>query len=261
MQIVVPIYDKSLCANKLLINYQILGDRTDKLPLVVLHGWRSDLNQWLPVAKILSRDNRVVLLDLPGRGQSEVPKFALSTYGYADFVKLLLKKLNISKYTLVGHSFGGRVAIVLASEKNSQVDKLILVDSAGIEEKLIKTKVKIKALKTISKVVKPFVPRSIFENARNSFGSRDYKESGVMRETFVKVVNEDLKHLLPTIHVPTLIVWGSDDQVLDVKYARVFRSNIINSKIKIVYGSNHWPHIYDTQEFSSLVKEFLINDN
>ena len=116
----------------ILTHYEILGH--GKQHLLILHGWKRSLTEWLPVASQLGDQYKVILLDLPGFGQTPRPEKTLSIYDYAEFVKHFLGKLEIKKTTLLGHSFGGRIGIILGA-KTDLLNALILVDSAAIEKK------------------------------------------------------------------------------------------------------------------------------
>src|SRR5258708_5008872 len=116
----------------ILIHYQIIGDK--KPALVILHGWKRSQNEWMLIAKQLTDRFTIVLLDLPGFGQTPKPNTAYSIYEYATFVEHFLDKLELKKATILGHSFGGRIGIILAA-KTQRVEKLILVDAAGVEKK------------------------------------------------------------------------------------------------------------------------------
>src|ERR1035437_2686360 len=126
-----------LVVEGILTNYQVFGN--GKKVLLVLPGWKRSASEWAVVSKNFADMYKVILLDLPGFGVSALPKSTFDVYEYADFVKKFLEKLKIEKCTILGHSFGGRLGIVLAAE-DKIVDKLILVDSGGIEQKSFYTK-------------------------------------------------------------------------------------------------------------------------
>lgn len=237
----------------LLTNYQILGDK--KETLLILPGWRCSLNEWLPVAKILSNKYQVVLLDLPGFGATAMPKETFGIYEYADFVKKFLVKLNIKKCIVLGHSFGGRIGIILASERGI-VNKLILVDSAGIENKSLY----VKLTRLLKKIVRPaliLLPNQVQNNIRNLIGSKDYKNAYQLRKIFVKIVNQSLRQLFPNIKVATIIIWGDKDNQLPVTQTKIFKKEIKNSLVRIVWGAGHNPHLEKPEQFMSILNDVL----
>ena len=142
------------------------------------------------------------LVDFYGFGKTPHPDYPLTVKDYADGVLELMDKLNIEKATLVGHSFGGRVAIYIAAKYPEKVEKLVLVDSAGIKPRRgIKYRLKI----LLHKILKMF--------GKGLKGSKDYRAlSPVMKKTFQNVVNYDETYLLSDITADTAIFWGDKDK-------------------------------------------------
>jgi pimeloyl-ACP methyl ester carboxylesterase len=204
--------------NTLKVHYHVSGAGHD---LLLLHGWGTDLTAFTPVHSHLETSFRVYSLDFPGFGQSDPPPSVWGTQEYADFVRQFLKEFHMTNPILIGHSFGGRISIRLASTES--IPKVILVDSAGIRPRRSWTyylKVSfyksMKAVVTTLPIVKDHAEQ-ILERFRRTSGSTDYQQtSGVMRGTFIKVVNEDLRHLLPKILAPTLLIWGENDEATPV---------------------------------------------
>lgn len=232
-----------------LTNYLIFGESAKTV--LILPGWKRSINEWIPIAKILSTEFKVILLDLPGFSQMNRPKESFGIFEYADFVKKFLLKLEIGKVTLIGHSFGGRLGVVLSSE-TSFVEKLILVDSGGIEEKSLKANL----LYLITPIAK-LLPRFIQIRLKNLVGSSDYKDAGEMRDIFVKIVNQDLTHLFEKIKVPTFIIWGEKDDVLPLSQSKIFKEKIKNSKLRIVWGAGHDPHLQKPEQFFSILEDLI----
>jgi pimeloyl-ACP methyl ester carboxylesterase len=238
----------------LLTNYQIFGDTGEVL--LILPGWKRSINEWIEVAKSFSSRYKVVLLDLPGfDGATAMPKETFGVFEYVDFVKKFLAKLKIDKCTVLGHSFGGRIGIVLAAEGNN-VNKLILVDSSGIERKSLYVKI-MHVLKIISLPFLVILPTFIRNKIRDLVGSQDYKTAGQMRKILIKITNQNLESFLPIIKVPTFIIWGDKDKVLPVSQAKVFKEGIKNSKVRIAWGAKHDPHLQKTEQFMTILKEIL----
>ncbi len=146
---------------------------------------------------------------------------------------------------MLGHSFGGRIAILLAA-RTDLVERLILVDAAGMEIKNLKSK--------MIKLIRPLVfwlPQEI----KNQLGSKDYRQAGEMRKTFVKIVNQPLRNELSRISAPTLIIWGEKDMVLSLREAQMLHEGIKNSVLRIVWGATHWPHQKKTEDFMRILAE------
>lgn len=236
----------------ILTHYETIGSKPKKL--LILPGWMHTTNEWLPVAKQLSDQYTVILLDLPGFGKTEIPKTAYSINDYSEFVLNFLHKIAVNNTTLIGHSFGGRISIILATKTNA-VQKLVLVDAAGIEKRTKTAKLKM----SLYKYIKLFLPKKYVEKLRNQIGSRDYKNAGKMRDIFVKIINEDLTYLLPKIVVPTLLVWGSNDTEIELWKIKLMKKLIPLAQLKVVWNAAHSPHIEKPDEFMKIIEDFLFN--
>ena len=227
-----------------LVNYEVSG--SGKQNLIILHGWGGSLQEWMPIANSLSLRYRVWMIDFPGFGGSPKPSFDWSIYDYADFIREFIKEFNIKDPVVMGHSFGGRVAILLEAQK------LILVDAAGLEIKNLKA--------TIGGLIfdkMGFMKKYIPTNLKNLFGSADYKSAGNMRKIFVKVVNQDLSKEMTEVKCPTLIIWGEKDRVLPISQAKMINQLIRDSEIRVVWGADHWPHLSRQKEFLEILEEYI----
>ncbi len=237
--------------NGLLTYYEAHGDMS-KPCLLVLHGWQRSSRDWKHVAETLSSSYYVILLDLPGFGGTAHPQATFGTYDYADFVEAFTKKLEINTFSLMGHSFGGRVGIVIGS-KTTLLKKLILVDSAGTEKMHPLYKLLLSLIKPLFKVL----PKPIVNRLKMLISSTDYLKAGEMKEIFKKVIAEDLSHLLDDINVPTLVIWGNEDKILPVSTTKLFRKRIKDCRVRIVWGAGHHPHVEKEEVFVEIVTEFL----
>jgi len=235
----------------ILTSYKTYGDVGNPC-LLILHGWQRSLSDWENIAEEISNKYYVILLDLPGFGGTSQPKRTYGTYGYADFVESFINKLELENITLMGHSFGGRIGIILGS-KSSLLKRLVLVDSAGTE----RPNSLYNLLLIIAKPMSKIFPKSIVGKVKQTFGSKDYLRAGKMMETFKKVIAEDLSHLLGNIKIPTLVIWGSADKVLDVNITKDFRDSISDCEVRIVWGAGHHPHIDNKDQFITILEEFL----
>lgn len=241
-----------LVIDGLLTHYETVGQKENPV-LLILHGWKRSFAEWLPTAKILSQKYFVVLLDLPGFGQTALPKTDFSIYDYADFTEKFLQKMEIKKVNLLGHSFGGRIGILLGA-KTHLIDKLILVDAAGVEKRSIAAKIKTK----LFVFLKVFLPNSFVEKLRDRFGSVDYKTAGNLRTIFVKVINADLTYLLPKIAAPTLIIWGNKDTEILKWKIKLMQQKIPQNKVRVVWGAGHDPHLEKPKDFLAVLEEELV---
>lgn len=242
------------------INYIVEGEGS---PILILHGWGASIDTVRPIINILNNRYKVYALDLPGFGSSSEPKEAIDSFQYAEIVREFLKEMNIEKATFIGHSFGGKVSIILSSKYPDLFDKLVLIDSAGlIPKRGLKYYTKVYSFKTLK-----FIYRKMFfwiknekrmENFYKKFGSDDYRDSsGVMRQILVKVVNENLRPLLKDIKASTLIIWGDQDDATPVYMAHIMESEIKDSGLVVFEGAGHYAYLDQYNRFTAVINAFL----
>jgi pimeloyl-ACP methyl ester carboxylesterase len=191
---------------------------------------------------------------------SDAPDKPWGVDEYKDVVKGFIEQMEIEKPILLGHSHGGKIACIIASEGNkNNCGALILANSSGVDIPSLTVRSKILWFKTIKLLTRPLGKwgEKIVDHYRNKLGSRDYQEAGSLRATMVKVVNYKVFSLLPKITVPTFIIWGSDDKTLSVKQAKIFEKLIKDSYIRLIWGAGHHPHITNPQELAEISGEFL----
>lgn len=236
------------------------SDRT----ILLLHGWGANIDLFRGIINHLSTKYTVYALDMPGFGKTAEPKTAWCVDDYVDFVIKFIEKMKIDKLSLLGHSFGGRVIIKLANrEKLSfELDKLILVDSAGILPKNKKKTIKTRVYKTLKLIVGNNITKKVFpnalENLKKKFGSEDYKNaSPIMRNVLIKVVNEDLEPLLPTIKQSTLLIWGTNDTATPLSDAKTMEKLIPDAGIVEIKGAGHYSFLENPQLVNAVLDSFL----
>ncbi|MGH7535231.1 MAG: alpha/beta fold hydrolase, partial [Gemmatimonadales bacterium] len=202
-------------------------------------------------------------VDLPGFGWSQPPPAAWGTQEYAGHILRLMQETGIDRAALVGHSFGGRIAIALAAAEPQRVSRLALVASAGIRPPRGAGYVLRVAT---AKLVKGFFSLPGWGATRERIiakwfarvGSRDYRTAGAMRPTLVKVVNEDLTPLLPAVRAPTLILWGDQDQEVPRSAMEIMATRIPRSRLVVFAGAGHFPFQDAPEEFGRALREFLV---
>ena len=237
------------------INYNIYGKGN---PLILLHGWGTSSNTFSNLALILEKKYEVHLIDLIGFGKSEEPFKAFSLSDYVYFINDYIIRNNIKKPIILGHSFGGRIAIKYASMFKN-IDKLILVDSAGIKKRFsLKKWIKIKIYKFKKKWYKLTRDINKYNHLITNSGSYDYKNaSNIMKATLSKIICEDLKNHLKDISVETLIIWGKDDKETPYKDALKMNKLLKNSGLVTLENTGHFPYLESKYEFNSILMNYL----
>jgi pimeloyl-ACP methyl ester carboxylesterase len=241
------------------VYYEVEGSGS---PVCLLHGWGAAASAMRLVVDGLKADHTVYALDFPGFGQSALPPAPWGVDEYRQVVEELLAAVDAAPAVVVGHSFGGRVGIKLAAERPNLVSKLVLVDSAGIRPSLSPQQVLTRA---VFRAGKAAIGAPGFGGlraraeavARSRVGSEDYKSAGPLRETFVKVVNEDLRPLLPRIQAPTLLIWGELDDATPLSDAKQIEREIPDAGLVVFKGAGHFSYLDRPDDFVRIVRTFL----
>ena len=230
------------------INYIQYGEGKD---IVLLHGWGQNIEMMKPLGNNLCNDFRITIIDFPGFGESSEPKEPWTIENYAMLLEKIIKELNIKKPIMIGHSFGGRVAICY-SARNS-IEKLILFGSPCIRVKE-NLSFSVKVLKTLKKI--PGL-NNFGEYMKKYIGSRDYKAaSPIMRQTLVEVVNEDLSKYAREIEEPTLLIWGEQDTEAPVSEAKELEKLMMDAALIILPGT-HYAYLENLPRVTLILQEFL----
>lgn len=226
-----------------------------KKPLLFLHGYLSDGNSFIHQTQYFKKYFDVYAPDLKGFGKNKTMDFAYSLDDYILDVKNFLKENGIYRPHVVAHSFGGRIAIKALSQDNNLFDKVVLTGSAGLKPK---NTVKKTAKRLAFKMLKPFLGKEKLKN----FYSKDYLAlSCVMRESFIKIVNEHLDDKLKLINNNTLIICGKNDTETPLYMAKKLNSGIKNSKLIVIDDAGHFCFIDKPLTFNMEVREFLLSNN
>lgn len=249
------IEQKQIVLNGHLVNYyHARGAGHDAI--IFLHGWRSEGSVFEKILKALGgKIWNLYSLDFPGFGKSETPRTHFALDDYAGIIKEFVEKLGLKNITLVGHSFGGRVALKIAAAKPRWLKKLILANSAGLRlrEKTLQ--------KIIAKILKPFfvLPfmKRLRENIYRWIGAEDYIATPHLKETFLSTIKEDLTPLLHQIQHATLLIWGEDDKDTPLALANIMKEKIPNSRLVILPNAGHYSFLDQTENFLKEVLNFL----
>ncbi len=231
-------------------NYQEIGNGKGT-PLLILHGWGRSGNEWYATAEELAEwsGRKVYVLDLPGFGGSSLPQVKTIT-DYSNLVVEFCRYLEIERFVLIGHSLGGRAGIVMAAKYPEMIEKLVLVDPAGVKPKSLKRVV----LKTVAKMF-AWAPSSLRKKMVSGMMDEDYRNSPKLRDLYRVVVGEDLRKYLPEIKCTTTIVWGENDPILPLSLTKIYHGLINDNKVRVVWGAGHDPHIDKYEQTLSILQE------
>ncbi len=269
--------DRTLGIKGTKIHFTDSGE-TDLRPVIIMHGWGCNTTTVASIAKIFDSKMRVINIDLPGHGQSSEPPTVWGVQDFRDAVAELIHVLNLDRPALIGHSFGGRVSILLASDTDRnpdgtpapaglpEISKVVLVDSAGIKpRRSLKYYYKVYSFKLFKKIVLTLFGQKkggeIIEKRRAKTGSADYRNSSpVMRSVMSRCVNEDLKFAMPGIKAPTLLVWGENDTATPLSDAKTMEKLIPDSGLVAFPGCGHYSFLDNPLGFKAVIQEFFKKD-
>lgn len=188
-----------------------------RVNIVILHGWGLSGKAYKDLVGILEKENyHVFAPDLPGFDTEPLKNRPLNLDDYVRFVANFIKKRKLSKVILIGHSFGGRIAVKFAAKFPGKVDKLILSGAPIIRGKTLKRKLAPYA-SHFGNIAFKFAPWKFRNFARKIFyqiiGEWDYYKAGKLAQTFKNIIEEDLVQYIRNVTVPVLLLWGRDDKV------------------------------------------------
>lgn len=260
------------------VNHVQLGEG-DGPPLVFVHGLGGCWQNWLENLPFFAKRRRVVALDLPGHGSSEMPWERISISGYGRTVHELCERLGLGEVDLVGNSMGGFVSAEVALQFPERVNRLVLVSAAGITSADLKrspgpvvlkvgaalatyTAARFKqiaarpmtrhfALSLVARHPSLLAPDLVYEGLMRGTGKEGFDDA--LRAT----LDYDFRDRLDDIRHPTLIVWGREDAVLPAKDADEYERLISNSRKVVLDDTGHIPMVERPVAFNDCVSEFL----
>lgn len=268
--------------NDIRTRYWGLGTRGSVV--ILIHGIGSAIESWALNIEVLAQHHRVYALDLVGSGHSDKPMGFSSLVAIAQFVNAFADALNLDRFSLVGNSLGGGVALQLALAYPQRVEKLVLVDSLGLGSE-ISWSLRVANLPWVDRFYKPTrgstaltlkqtvadsslitdewidlfykllslpgAPEAMISQIRTNVGW-----AGVRPEVYQPIVNR-----LPTLTMPTLVVWGKQDQILPIAHAQVAMQRLPNAQLHSFDRCGHWSHFEKAAEFNMRVANFLTSSS
>ena len=229
------------------------------IDVILLHGWGQNKEMMSQIFEHLKDRFHVFSLDFPGFGESDLPPEAWGVGEYEAFLEAFIAACGIEKPVLIGHSFGCRVAIRYAADHPGNVRRMCLTGAAGIRPKRgLDWYVRTYTYKAGKLALKLTGQTKKLEELQNRSGSEDYRNAqGVMRPTFVKVVNEDLKPYLHLISCPVLLVWGDQDTAAPLWMGQVMEKEIPDAGLAVFAGDDHWAYWHQADRFNRVLDIFL----
>jgi 4,5:9,10-diseco-3-hydroxy-5,9,17-trioxoandrosta-1(10),2-diene-4-oate hydrolase len=240
-------------------------------PVIFLHGAGAGAVTWYPSINTISKNFQVVAPDIVGYGESDKPDAPYNRSYFSNWLKDFMKELKISKAHIVGLSQGGAIALQFAIENAEMVDKLVLVDAAGLGAKVSFWPLFGTIWMNIfpSSMANRFNSRYILHKPMNRDPNHSSYSIGVLkykggknafkqgRGTAVSKISEEL---LKQIKNETLIIWGKEDKLFPVEYGEAAAKIIPNAKLHLIQDAGHLPLMDQPEIFNKILDDFLKSD-
>jgi len=234
-------------------------------PLVLIHGIGGDADEWAFCLDPLSASHRVIALDLLGFGRSDKPFLAYSIAVFVEVLEAFLHKLDLARPTLIGESLGGWIAAAYALQHPQAVDKLVLVDAAGVwnETKELPVDLHVSTRQHMREIMQLlFYDKTLATDALIDFAYELHLERGD-GYTIHRVLqnlrdgHESLDDKIAALKVPTLIMWGENDELIPAATGRLIHRLVPNSRLEVIAQCGHLPALEKPAELTNCVLNFL----
>lgn len=240
-------YTRRIVVNGLEIRERVVGKGD---PVLMIHGWGAKLELLQPLAQFLEGfDYRIYMLDLPGFGESAEPPAPFTIFDYAAFCVSYLDWRRLEQVHYFGHSLGGRIGLILGSDHSERLKSMVLSNSAGIKARQpLSDQLRLRAYQSarngLSRLGASELARSLRRRYNERYGSPDYlAASGIMRETLVNVVNQDLLPKAYGVKVPTILIWGDRDMETPLWMGEQLERAIPDAALIVHEGGGHYAYL------------------
>lgn len=245
------------------------------MPIILLHGMFGDFLDWEPVLEPLSKNYRVLALDLPGFGASAKPRTEYSAEFFVAILHTLLRQRRISEATLVGNSFGAQIAILFALRHPDLVARLVLVDSGGFrqypeaEVAFTAERFNENAIAALTPEINAFLFSPVFSKPSATSAYYIERQNAKLKRSdypaYAFAIAQSIRLSMATylldriseLRCPVLLIWGEMDPVLPLSLAQQALTNLQNGELKIVPGCGHAPQLECPKEFLGSLLPFL----
>ncbi len=241
-------------------------------PVVLIHGYTDNARDWVPLIPYLSRKFRLIVVDLRGHGRSDKPECCYARIDFAYDIKLMLDALHIARADVVGHSLGSMITQVLAEQWPERVRNVVLVSSTGGPRAgSLPKKPALDYAAEIRKLKEPIDPDSPFMIAwwdspkpvNPDFIRRQRRDAAnIPLAVWLAVLDQganaaDLQRNLPKLKAPALLIWGSDDPIMEEEVRQTLREALPSATVKVFDGLGHNPFWEDPQAVAAVINKFL----
>lgn len=247
--------------------------------IILIHGLGTlGGKEWKPIATELISNYHVVVIDLPGFARSDKKNLLYSPENYAHFIKWIIDQYAHDTVTLIGHSMGGAIALYTAAAYPQSVQKLVLIDAAGILNRtiLLKFMAHLEAKSFPEILLKPFYfginqassallnaldteskPDDIEKILSNASSRSSVLDGNPTRIAALALINTNFSRLLDKVTMPTLIIWGEKDGVAPLRTGKMLSYRLENARLKIIKGAEHATITKEPEIIIDYIKSFL----
>jgi pimeloyl-ACP methyl ester carboxylesterase len=241
-------------------------------PVILIHGYTDNARDWVPLIPYLSKKSRLIAVDIRGHGRSDKPECCYARIDFAYDIKLLLDVLHIPRADMVGHSLGSMITQVLAEQWPDRVRKVVLISSTGGPPPCSPPKKPaFDYAAEIRKLKEPIDPDSPFMIAwwdspkpvNPDFIRRQRRDAAnIPLAVWLAVLEQganpaDLQRTLPKLQAPALLIWGSDDPIMEEEVRQTLRDALPAAAVKVFSGLGHNPFWEDPQAVAQVINKFL----
>ena len=228
--------------------------------ILILPGWGDTRKTFTNIINNI-KDYNVYIIDYPNFGNSSKLKKVYTIYDYTELILNFIKDKNITNPIIIAHSFGGRIASLLITKYKLKINKLLLIDVAGIKRINLKVLVK-QYLYKLLKLLTIIFPKKIRIKLKNKlfqyFSSNDYKNiDNNMRKTFKNIIKENLKKYYKKINIETLIIWGENDKDTPLKDGILLNKLINNSALIVYKKASHYSYLDYPVLTNKIINEYI----
>ena len=251
--------------NGLQVSCEYMGHGEDKV--LMLHGWGCSSLHFRQIAEKLSEKHRILIPDLPGHGLTPQPPETWGVDDYAACVLKIMENTGFDRASVIAHSFGGRLALKIASSHPETVERMILTGCAGLKKpkssEQLQKEADYQKKKARLLTVGRFPPlrkysEVMLDDLRQRYGSADYNalDKG-MRETFVRIISEDLRPCLGGILCPVLLIWGRNDTETPLWMGETMEKEIADAGLVVFDNDDHFAYLHQWERFTMIAESFL----
>lgn len=240
-----------------------MGASPARVPVLMLHGWGASIELLRPLAERLAQAGHSVhALDMPGFGGSPAPAEPWKVRDYAALAVAYCEQYGLEAVNLFGHSFGGRLSLYLGAEQAHRIRRMALANSAGVRPKAPPlAQVRLRTYKAVRDGLRRAGMAALADRLQSAYnaryGSADFKAlDGVMRQTLVNVVNEDMLPYARRVAAPTLLLWGDQDTDTPLWQGQALEQAIPDAGLVVYKGAGHYSYLDRLPEVARVIDHF-----